>query len=42
MRGMEYAISRKDCSIDLVQQKIRIENAYDKFSKQIDKLIKQD
>lgn len=41
MRGIEYKITCKVCSIALVQQKIKIENAFAKFFKQIDELINE-
>ncbi len=42
VHSIKYKITYKSCSINLVHQKIRIENAFTKSSKQIDKLIKQD
>lgn len=42
MHGIEYWITRKTCTIDLVHQKIKMEIAVAKSLKYIDKLIKQD
>lgn len=42
MHSIKCEITYKVYSIDLVQQKIRMENILAKFSKQINKLIKRD
>ncbi len=42
MRSIEYEITCKACSIDLVQQKNTMENAFTKSLEQIDELIKRD
>ena len=42
MYAIECLVICKGCNIDLVGQKIRIENASAKTSEQIDKLIKRD
>lgn len=40
--NIKYEIACKDCTINLIQQKIRIEKLVAKSAKQIDELIKQD
>lgn len=40
--GIEYPVTRKRCAIDLVGQKIRMEDAAAKSSEQINELIKRD
>ena len=42
MYTIECLVTCKECVIDLVSQKIRMENASAKISEQIDELIKQD
>ncbi len=42
VRSLECETTCKACSIDLVRQKIKMENTFAKSSKQVDKLIKQD
>ena len=41
MRSIECEITRKTCSINLVQQKIRMENVFAKSFEQIDELINE-
>ena len=42
MYAIECLVTRKGCTINLVGQKFRMENASAKTSEQIDKLIKRD